>query len=94
MAIRRGDTAKETVKNKIIQAFDQDFVTIQDKKIIVQASDGGEIVQIAISLTMPKVQVTAGAWSEDPDTSVAAVPTQLSSEDEAKIKQLRSLLNL
>ena len=53
----RGSIAKENVENIIKQAFGEDFVTVQDKKLYVWANDGGERVQISISLTCPKTFV-------------------------------------
>ena len=38
-------------------AFGQNYIGEYDKKIYVKANDGGEMVQIAISLTCPKVPV-------------------------------------
>lgn len=50
----RGSEAKKVVTNKIIEAFGSDYVTTVDGKVYVWANDGGERVQIAISLTCPK----------------------------------------
>ena len=55
----KGATAKINVTKKIIEAFGSDFVTEQDKKLYVWADDGGERVQIAISMTCPKAPVGA-----------------------------------
>lgn len=51
----RGSIAKVEVENKIKEAFGSDFAGVADKKIYVWADDGGERVQIAISMTCPKV---------------------------------------
>lgn len=53
MAVR-GTVAKAYVAEKIREAFGADYVGEYDKKIIVWADDGGERVQIAMSLTCPK----------------------------------------
>ena len=50
----KGSEAKEYVIRKIKEAFGEDFVGEQDKKIYVWGQEGGEKVQIAISLTCPK----------------------------------------
>lgn len=50
----RGSIAKQKAEEKIISAFGEDFIAIADKKIYVWADDGGERVQIAISMTCPK----------------------------------------
>ncbi len=51
----KGTLAKTNVENKIKEAFGNDFVGIADKKLYVWADDGGQKVQIAISLTCPKI---------------------------------------
>lgn len=56
----RGQTAKLEVENIIRNAFGKNFLGIADKKIYVQADDGGEMVNIAISMTCPKTPFVAG----------------------------------
>lgn len=108
MATRKGDVAKATVTQTILNAFQGSFV--QDKKIYVTVPDvNGEQAQIAISLTMPKVAVAQGpaatstsggdgAWSNDSPTGPAAssVPTstELSQEDKDKVQELMKKLNI
>ena len=53
----KGALGKQNVEDKIAKAFGNDFIGIYDKKLYVWADDGGEKVQIAISLTCPKTQV-------------------------------------
>lgn len=68
---KRGDIAREHVKDTIVGAFGEDFVTIQDKKIYVVADDGnGEKIQFAITMTMPKTPV--GAANAVPATAAPA----------------------
>ena len=50
----KGSEAKEYVIRKIKETFGEDFVGEQDKKIYVWGQEGGEKIQIAISLTCPK----------------------------------------
>lgn len=57
MAVR-GTLAKENVVKKIKEAFGDSFIGEIDKKIYVTADDGGEKVQIALTLTCPKNPVT------------------------------------
>ena len=57
----KGTIAKTNVENKIKEAFGNDFVGIADKKLYVWAEDGGQKVQIAISLTCPKVGLDSEA---------------------------------
>ena len=54
----RGTLAKENVTKKIKEAFGDAFIGEIDKKIYVTADDGGEKVQIALTLTCPKNPVT------------------------------------
>lgn len=100
---KRGDAAREAVKDTIIKAFNEtgDFVAFLDKKIYVQAKDGpnGETLQFAITMTMPKVQVEAGAQTAGtPNQNGASagvvinMPTKLSSEDKAQVEALKNKL--
>ena len=56
----KGATAKVNVENKIREAFGADFVGNVDKKLYVWADEGGEKVQICLSMTCPKVPVGVG----------------------------------
>lgn len=53
----KSDIAKSEVERKIALAFGDDFIGVQDKKIYVWADAGGERIQIAISMTAPKVWI-------------------------------------
>ena len=53
----KGQIAKENVEKKIAAAFGEDYIGNFDKKLYVWANDGGERVQIALSLTCPKIPV-------------------------------------
>lgn len=54
MAVR-GTIAKTKAEEIIKNAFGDNFIGIADKKLYIWADDGGEKVQIAISMTCPKV---------------------------------------
>jgi hypothetical protein len=56
----RGTIAKTNVENVIKEAFGENFAGIADKKLYVWCDDGGEKVQIAITLTCPKTNVDFG----------------------------------
>ena len=89
--------AKESVEKQIVAAFGDAYITTQDKKIYVWADDGGEKVQIAISLTGVKNMVGATQaapatsnlvtsdetppWEEDPKPVAAPAPTEPSQEE-------------
>lgn len=53
----KGAIAKENVIRKLQAAFGADFIGEFDKKVYVWAQENGEYMQIAISLTCPKIQV-------------------------------------
>ena len=61
----KGTIGKQNVINKIKQAFGADFIGEYDKKIYVWTTENGERIQIALSLTCPKVPV---AISDNPTT--------------------------
>lgn len=102
---KRGDQARESVKNTIIEAFSSigGYVTIQDKKIYVQAKDGdtGEVIQFAITMTMPKTPVSIGEnptdFTENSPSSAGQkveTPTELGPADRAKIDELKKKLGI
>lgn len=57
----RGSNAKIEVVNKLQSAFGENFIGEIEKKYYVWANDGGEMVQIAITLTCPKTNVDTGS---------------------------------
>ena len=68
---RKGDIAKATVLNKISEIYPD--AIFADKKLYVWETDeGGEKVQIAIAMTMPKVPVESG--ESMPKVSSGAAP--------------------
>lgn len=100
---KKGEQAREIVKNTIIDAFQAtgDFVAFKDKKIYVQAKNGsnGEVLQFAITMTMPKTAIEAGtqtsgssAWDSNSGNTVSAAPTELSSEDKEQVEKLKNKL--
>lgn len=105
----RGANAKIEVINTIAKAFGDKFIGEYDKKVYVYANDGGEMVQIAISLTCPKnpiqvdttVTTNAGDWdfSDNPkvNTTVAvasAAPAEITEEEKSNIANLMAKLGL
>ena len=61
----KGSIAKSNVVNKIAEAFGSDYIGTYDKKEFVWANDGGERVQIAISLTCPKNPIEVANVTDD-----------------------------
>lgn len=103
MAMRKGDAAKAAAINTILNTFEGSFMI--DKKLYINVKDGsnGEMVQLAITLTMPKTQVTADAVpvaAPKVDTNAAAweskpsTPTKLSADDEKKVADLCARLGI
>lgn len=105
----RGSLAKENITKILADAFGSNFIGEFDKKIYVYANDGGEMVQIAISLTCPKnpiqvdtsVTTDAGDWdfSDNPkvNTTVAvanATPAEITEDEKENIAALMAKLGL
>lgn len=91
----RGAVAKQSVEEKIISAFGADFAGIADKKIYVWADDGGERVQIAISLTCPKNPIGATSsedglnFSDNPVQQISNFkPAEITPEEIANVQKL------
>ena len=91
MANKRGDLAREKVRDTIIKAFGGDFITIYDKKIYVKAQDGanGEEIQFAITMTMPKTPIDAATVGE---TSSSGKNYEVTASDERMINALHEKL--
>lgn len=99
----RGATAKINVENKIREAFGADFAGTVDKKLYVWADDGGEKVQICISMTCPKVPIGVGTTDENgidfdnmPEGGAATEfkPAEITKEETENIRKLLSELGL
>lgn len=102
----RGNTAKINVEKKIQQAFGNDFVGVYDKKLIVWANDGGERVQIAITMTCPKTNYAAAGSApasgdfnfEDEMPQICAPtttePAELTPEETQRVEDLLAKLGL
>lgn len=102
----RGTIGKQNVINKIKQAFGADFIGEYDKKLYVWATENGERIQIALSLTCPKVPVaisdnpTTGDFNfEDdaPNVVVAAgayQPAEITKEERERVNDLMKRLGL
>lgn len=98
----RGSIAKTAVEKKIAEAFGESFIGLYDKKLYVWANDGGEQVQIAISLTCPKnfIEVnkevdTGGDWDftdDGPKMAVAVNPTGPAEITEEEVDNLKKLM--
>lgn len=102
----KGNIAKQVVVDKIRAAFGADFIGEYDKKIYVWAKENGENIQIAISLTCPKVPVEVAAapvtgdfnFEDDTPSVVVAAgayqPAEITDEERARVNDLMIKLGL
>lgn len=98
----KGTLAKTNVENKIKEVFGSDFVGVADKKLYVWADDGGQKVQIAISLTCPKVGLDADVPAGNSfiegsgivGTYTGTPVVEMTAEEEANIQTLIEKLGL
>lgn len=101
----RGSIAKEKVAEKIKAAFGADFVGEVDKKLYVWADDGGERVQIALSMTCPKVMIetvntselsynTGRDFTTDDVVVVAPEKIEISDEERENVRKLMQRMGL
>lgn len=100
----KGSIAKDNAMEKIAQAFGQNWIGIYDKKGYIWSEENGEKVQIAISLTCPKVQVGAidsGSNALDFENMGATIaaptefqPAEISDQERDNIAKLMAQLGL
>lgn len=99
----RGSLAKENIVKQLATAFGEAYIGEYDKKVYLWADDGGEKVQIAISMTCPKVPIVVdntvstddGDWdfSDTPKTPIIAVSSAPPAEiTEQEMENLNTLL--
>lgn len=99
----RGAIAKDEVIAKLQEAFGDNWIGEDNKKYYVWANDGGERVQIAISLTCPKnmVGVVASPASDGIDFSAAPIvattkfePAEITQEEKDTLAAMMERLGL
>ena len=102
----KGAQAKEAVITKLRAAFGDAYIGEYDKKYYVWSQENGERVQIAISLTCPKVPVevsnapVAGDFNfeDDAPTTVVAAggfqPAEITEDERDKVRDLMKALGL
>ena len=106
MAVR-GTIGKQNVIAKIAEAFGKDYIGEHDKKIYVWTQENGERIQIAISMTCPKIMIDAGEanaevevpggdfdWSMDTPTPPKPAPVEISQEEKDTVANLMAKLGL
>ena len=99
----KGATAKVQVENIIRDAFGSNFLGTADKKLYVKADDGnGEMVDIAITLTCPKVPFNNGAVEGGIDfdnmpaggSATEFKPAEITTEETENIRKMLAELGL
>jgi hypothetical protein len=102
----KGAQAKEAIVNKLRTVFGADYIGEYDKKYYVWSQENGERVQIAISLTCPKVPVevssapVAGDFNFEDDTPGVVVaaggyqPAEITEDERDRVRDLMRTLGL
>ena len=106
----KGDIGKQIIINKIKEAFGDDFVGVVDKKVYVWVKEGGERIQIAISLTATKNPINIGGETlkagdldfgggldfENMGTGpvIETTPAEITPEEQSRIEDLFAKLGL
>ena len=102
----RGTIAKQNVVNQLQSAFGQNWIGEYDKKYYVWSQENGERIQIAISLTCPKVSVEvsnapiAGDFNFEDDAPGVVVaaggyqPAEITDDERDKVRDLMRTLGL
>lgn len=92
----KGAIAKAAVAEKLKNCFGDDYIGEYSSKHYVWAMENGERLQIAISMTCPKVQISAedavvAAPASKSDSGVNFsdfVPVQITDEERAKVNEM------
>ena len=102
----RGTKAKEEVIKKIAETFGDAYLGEYQKKYYIQMREGGENVQVAITLTCPKTAVSDFTSLdfdnnelnfEDGDSNVVrpmSKTTEITPQEEENLKELLQKLGL
>lgn len=92
----KGAEAKEKVIDVLKNAFQNSFIGIVDKKVYVWSEENGEQVQVAISLTCPKIPIECGSKDSEGIESSSQVEhiTELSNEDKQAVERLKNMLGI
>lgn len=98
----KGAVAKEQIAKKMAETFGADWIGERDKKYYLWANENGERIQIAISMTCPKIpvgEVGASADSnvlnfEDGVTAGGETPIEITTDEKKNIADLKARLGL
>lgn len=107
MAVR-GSLSKRIVKEKILETFKDSFEN--GSEIRIPLYENGEIIQIKVTLTAAKVNVTSDDLNFPPvsvsvtenskfsapaaETNISDVPFELTDEEKKNVKELLESLNM
>lgn len=105
MAVK-GTIAKNNVAKKLAAAFGSDYIGEHDKKYYIWADDGGERVQIAVTMTYCKNPISTDAatpvtkasnagfnWDEDDETTTSK-NVEITAEEKQNIENLMAKFGL
>lgn len=96
----KGSVAKATIEEKLKSLYTTDYIGKEGNKIYVWESDGAEKVQIAITLTCPKVQLDVpqpGSTADGYTTSgiiSASGNKEVTEEEKSRLEAMLERLNL
>ena len=95
----KGNIAKDAVINKIKEAFGEDYLGVFDKKVYVQAKEGSEMIQVALTLTCPKNKIgaTPAPASLGPELNFEEEPqvtVEVSEKEQENLAELLKRLGL
>lgn len=100
----RGSIAKENIKNTLIETFGDKFLGEVGGKLFVLSQENGQDIQIAISLTCPKVGIDLGVapyendfvdgFNSDIKLSSGNTGIEFTKAEEETIQELIRKLNL
>jgi len=91
----RGSLSKEIITQKLLSTFDGAF--IYGKEIRIPMDEGGDLVQIKVTLTAAKENVESGADTATP-TATISIPTgtfePMTEQEKADVRAKIAELNL
>ena len=100
----KGQMAKDKVFAALAEAFGPDWLGVVDKKGYLWVKEGGEKLQIAVSLTVPKnpvgvVNTTSGGGFDFSDEAPVIAPTkfepaEITQEEQDNIATMMARLGL
>lgn len=103
----RGAEAKEKIARKLAEVFGEDWIGEYEKKYYVWSNEGGERIQVAISMTCPKAPIevanqadTSGDWDWGDSAKAQPIavnnvaPAEITDDELNNIKTLLEKLGL